>query len=103
MEYTVKISPQAHDDIRAIRDYIIKDGLEIANKQAAIIYDALGTLAVFPKSGIDLNNYVNEHTDYRFIVIRKIYLAFYKINGNEVEVYRIFRGEQDYINILDLM
>lgn len=102
MEYSVRISPAAHDDIKAIRDYVLKDGEEIANKQALTIYDALEILATFPNSGIDLNKYVDEPTDYKFLVIRKVYLAFYKVHDNYVEVVRVFRGEQDYIKALDL-
>ncbi|MCD8040099.1 MAG: type II toxin-antitoxin system RelE/ParE family toxin [Clostridia bacterium] len=82
--------------------YILKDGESIAKNQINIIYGALENLALFPDMGKDLNLYINKKTEYKFIVIRKIYLAFYKVDNEDIEVIRILRGEQDYLSLLGL-
>lgn len=102
MDYIVKISPQAHEDIKIIRDYILKDGQDVADRQAALIYDGIENLAIFLNAGVDLSKRVERETNYRFIVIQKVYLAFYKIIDKTIYVSRVFRGEQDYIALLGL-
>ncbi|MBR1868293.1 MAG: type II toxin-antitoxin system RelE/ParE family toxin [Clostridia bacterium] len=102
MDYTVKLSPKAHNDIKEIYEYVLKDGENIAKKQADAIYNSLERLSVFPFSGKSLEKYVSQPTDYKFIVINKLYIVFYKVEGESVEVVRILRGERDYLNELNL-
>ncbi|MCM1545771.1 MAG: type II toxin-antitoxin system RelE/ParE family toxin [Clostridiales bacterium] len=102
MANLLRISPQAHRDIAAIYDYILKDGESIAKKQVADIYGALSNLVNFPNMGKSLNNYISQSTDYKFLIINKLYLAFYKICDDRVDVVRVLRGEQDYITVLGL-
>lgn len=102
MSYKIKISPTAHEDIRGIYDYVLKDGESIASNQVDEIYDALSALSEFPLIGKELSSYVARKTDYRYIVIRKLYLAFYKIEIDEIKVLRIFRKDVDYIAKLRL-
>lgn len=97
MDYKLRISAQAQKDIEAIYNYVLKDGKEIAQKQADVIYSALDNLQLFPDMGANLANYTVKQNNYKFISIKKTYVAFYKIIGNEVRVIRIFRGEQDYL------
>lgn len=102
MAYNIKISPQAHNDIANIKDYVKKDGESIALNQVTIIYDALETLSEFPNIGKELCKFISAPTDYKFKLINGTYLVFYKVNNENIEVYRILRAEQDYISVLGL-
>lgn len=102
MNYKIIISPQAHEDILSVYNYVLKDGESIAKKQVSLIYSAIERLSVFPDIGISLNKYISVQTDYLFIVINKLYLAFYKKTKNSINVIRVFRAEQDYITQLNL-
>ena len=42
----------------------------------------------------NLSIYTIEKNDYKFLSIKKTYIAFYKIVGHEVPV---LKGEQDYL------
>lgn len=102
MSCKVEISPQAHADIEDIYNYILKDGQNIAAGQVKQIYSALENLGLFPNIGIDLSKHISKKTNYKYIVINKIYLAFYFAENNSVQIVRVFKGEQDYIKILGL-
>lgn len=102
MSLIIKISPQANADIEDIHNYILKDGQSIATEQVKLIYSALENLSLFPNIGTDLSKRISQKTDYKYIVINKIYLAFYTVNDSAVQIYRVIRGEQDYIKILGL-
>ena len=102
MNYKLRISAQAQKDIESIYNYVLKDGVTIAKKQANLIYSTLEKLELFPEMGANLSAYTIEKNDYKFLSIKKTYIAFYKIVGDEVRVIRIFRGEQDYLRQLDI-
>ncbi len=102
MNYKLLISAKAHNDIESIYKYILKDGITIAKKQADLIYSSLENLELFPKMGVNLSNYTIEKNDYKFISIKKTYMAIYKIVDDEVRVVRVFRGEQDYLRQLGI-
>ena len=74
----------------------------IAKKQVDLIYNAMDNLSEFPKIGKILDNFIEAKTDYRFLVVNKTYLVFYKIVTEEIHIIRVLRGEQDYLNILGL-
>ena len=102
MSYKLRISAQAQNDIESIYNYVLKDGITIAKKQADLIYSSLENLELFPEMGANLSTYTIEKNDYKFLSIKKTYIAFYKIIGNEVRVVRVFRGEQDYLRQLGI-
>ncbi|MBQ8850690.1 MAG: type II toxin-antitoxin system RelE/ParE family toxin [Clostridia bacterium] len=102
MSYKLRISEQAQNDIESIYNYVLKDGESIAKKQANVIYSSLENLQLFSEMGANLSNYTLEKNDYKFLSIKKTYIAFYKIVGDEVRVIRIFRGEQDYLRQLGI-
>ena len=52
--------------------------------------------------GANLSTYTIEKNDYKFLAIKKTYIAFYKIVGDEVRVVRVFRGEKDYLRQLGI-
>ncbi len=102
MNYKLRISAQAQKDIESIYNYVLKDGVTIAKKQGNLIYSSLEKLELFPEMGANLSTYTIEKNDYKFLSIKKTYIAFYKILGDEVRVIRIFRGEQDYLRQLNI-
>ena len=101
MAFQLKIAPKAQEDIDKVFSYVLKDGENIAKNQIAVIMDALDNLKIFPEMGLLLSNKISIKTDYRFLVINKGYIAFYKIHKDFIGVYRILRKEQDYFSILD--
>ena len=102
MSFTVRISPKAHEDVAGIYNYIANDSKTAARKQVDLIYNAMDNLSEFPKMGKILDNFIEAKTDYRFIVVNKTYLIFYKIVKEEIHIIRVLKGEQDYLNILGL-
>ena len=101
MDTLVRISPQAHADIKTIYDFVKKDGEDIAKNQAKYIYGEIEHLAQFPNIGIPLQKYVSRKTDLRILVVRKVYIVIYN-SANTVDVIRVFRKEQDFIAALGL-
>ena len=101
MEFQLKIAPKAQEDIDGIYDYVLKDGESIAKNQVSVIMDALDNLKTFPEIGVMLSNKISSKSDYRFLVINKVYIVFYKIHKDFIGVYRVFRKERDYLKILD--
>ena len=57
MGYKLRISAQAHNDIESIYNYVLKDGISIAKKQADLIYSSLANLELFPEMGANLSVY----------------------------------------------
>jgi plasmid stabilization system protein ParE len=49
--------------------------------------------------GTKLSSLIDIATDYRFLVCGN-YIAFYRIDGNDVYVIRILYGRRDYVKIL---
>ena len=71
MSYKLRISAQAQNDIESIYNYVLKDGIAIAKKQADLIYSSLANLELFPEMGVNLSTYTIEKNDYKFLAIKK--------------------------------
>lgn len=93
MAYKVLISVQANNDIESIYKYILKDGKNIAKKQINIIYSSFENLQMFPNMGVNLSKFITTKNDYRFIIINKTYVAFYKVIYYEIRIVQVFRTE----------
>ena len=102
MSYTLKLTPKALDDLLAIKSYIMKDGEAIANGQVQEILSNIQNLEKFPSLGKALQNRVRTKTDMRYLDIKDLYYAFYRINEQTVEIIRILSTKQDYIQALNL-
>lgn len=102
MQYNLIISPKAHEDIVEIYNYVKKDGKSLAEKQADVIYESLENLQKFPNIGKDLSNFIDVETNYFYIIIKKSYMAFYVIDGENVNVTRVLSTKQDYLKIIGL-
>ncbi|MDR0220922.1 MAG: type II toxin-antitoxin system RelE/ParE family toxin [Lachnospiraceae bacterium] len=96
-------SSEALRDLEKIGDYI---AFELQNPTASlntlnIIQDKISTLATFPRIGTLLSAicYGAEADDYRFLVCAN-YLAFYRVEGDNVIIDRIIYKRRDYIAVL---
>ena len=71
MSYKLRISAQAQNDIECIYNYVLKDGIAIAKKQADLIYSSLENLQIFPETGANLSTYTTQKNDYKFLSIKR--------------------------------
>lgn len=95
----IKITPEAHNDILSIYDYVKKDGAQVARNQANYIYNGIEQLGEFPNIGIPLQKHVERKTNLKYLVIRKVYIIVFDVR-EFVEILRVFRKEQDFISDL---
>lgn len=96
----IQYTPEAEDDLAEIKEYITE---EPKNPVAAIntitkITRKIRKLEQFPEMGTPLSSVINLITDYRFLVCAN-YLAFYRIDGNDVYIIRVLYGRH-YVTIL---
>ena len=96
-------SPQALCDLEQIGDYISE---KLKNPIAALdtvntIQDKIEKLAHFPELGALLSAKYDDIDvgDYRYLVCLN-YLAFYRIDGQTVQIDRIIYGRRDYVAVL---
>lgn len=97
----VVYSPESQRDLELIGDYISE---QLKSPQAALntvtlIQDKIDKLEDFPQLGTPLTITGYDNNDYRFLVCLN-YLAFYRIDGNNVYIDRILYGKRDYVSIL---
>ena len=97
----VLYSPKAQNNLVDIRDYIESELLNpTASKRViAEITKNIRTLENFPVIGASLSSVIDMETEYRFLVCGN-YLAFYRVEGNNVFIDRIMYDKRDYISIL---
>lgn len=97
----IKFTPEAHNDILGIYEYVKKDGEQIAKNQVSYIYDSIENLNSFPNMGTALQKYVERSTELRYLVVHKVYIVIYDVT-DAIEIIRVFRKEQDFISILEI-
>ena len=101
MEYNIKLSPNAIEDLQGIKFYIEND---LQNPIAARntinkIISTYEDLSIFPESGIPVQKYVPFATDYRFVLANN-YSIFYRISNEDILIIRILYSKRDFLNIL---
>ena len=101
MVANIVYSPKSEQDLEQIGDYIEKT---LKNPTAALkavnrIQNKADKLADFPLMGTRLSSIMPIDTDYRFLVCGK-YLAFYRVQADDVYIDRVLYGKRDYIAIL---
>ncbi len=101
MIYKLYISPEAKDDMLAIKDHI---SVKLCNHQAAIklvskIMERIKSLAEQPRIGAPLSSVVDINSSYRFLVCHN-YLIFYKLEDKVVYISRIIYSKRDYMIVL---
>ena len=101
MQYQKRIAPAAHKDIAKIFQYIAKDKPNAAVKIARQIYASFDLLQENPNIGVSMNKRLGIKTDYLFWVVAP-YIVFYKLEEDNVGVYRVLDGRSDYLATLRL-
>lgn len=99
--YKLFISPAAQEDLIEIKRYITEE-LENPNSAKKVvlrIMKRLRDLIDFPQSGALLSSKINLDVSYRYIVCDN-YLAFYRVEKDEIYVDRVVYGRRDYVKIL---
>lgn len=99
--YTVKVTPQAAEDLLEIKKYIeneLQNPIAAHNTVLNIVetYENLSTLA---EASIPVERYVPFPTDYKFVLANN-YSVFYRIDNNIVRVIRIMYSKRDFVRIL---
>jgi len=97
----INFSPNALEDMKGIKAYITD---ELCSEQSAIntiekIMKRIRQLEDFPESGAPLSSVVNLEVPYRFLVCGN-YIAFYKVEGDEVHIIRVLYGRRNFMQIL---
>ena len=97
----IQYSQAAKQDLEDIGDYI---AMELKSPKAALntinhIQDAIDKLEYTPHIGSSLSARYENVGDYRYIVCGN-YLAFYRVQANDVYIDRILYGKRDYLSIL---
>lgn len=99
--HNIVFSPEAIKDLEETKSYITE---ELCNEQAATkmvskILKDICILSKFPESGPLLSSIVNFDTNYRYLVCGN-YVAFYRLEENEVRIVRILYGRRNFMQIL---
>lgn len=92
VKFSVVISPLAEQDIEEIQIYTLeKWGERQRKKYAALIYDGLKKLSIFPEFGRKIPDISQEHRIYRI----GNHFAVYQIIGYEVRVSRLLHESME--------
>lgn len=96
---SVFFSPAAVGDLREIHDFIFVDNTAAAGQLLDDLQQSCESLARHPRMGATRSDIM---TGIRLLVVRKIYVVFYRISGPDVEVVRIVNGHRDFSKLFDL-
>ena len=103
MKYIVRRTDLANEDLLSAINYIADDTKSTAT---AINYldklkEAIMKLSEFPEMGVKPRYTSLRLQGFRVLIIES-HLVFYKIikDKQEIMIYRIFHGNQDYINLI---
>ena len=102
MACTLKFSPKAIEYLLGIKNYIMKDGESIAINHIQEILHNIKNLEQFPSLGKPLQAKVRAKTDIRYLDVKDLYYAFYRIENEDIEIVRVLSTKQDYIQTLGL-
>lgn len=97
----INFSPDALDDLREIKAYITD---ELCNEIAAgnvieKILKSIRRLEDFPEIGVPLSSVIGFDAPYRFLVCGN-YIAFYRVENDEVHIIRVLYGRRNFMQIL---
>ena len=97
----VLFSPDALEDLQEIKSYITDD---LQNETAAentvkTIMDRNKQLIPLPNMGAPLSSVAQTQSDYRYLIFGS-YTAFYRYDGDVVNVIRVLFGRRDYMRVL---
>jgi toxin ParE1/3/4 len=97
--YSVRFLGPAEQDLSEIYEYVTADNIRAAERLLTRIEKDLNTLAKQPTLGRLPRDPDISRLGYRYLIIGE-YLAFYRLEGSVILVYRIIHGARDYSEIL---
>jgi addiction module RelE/StbE family toxin len=100
--YEVRFLQEAMDDLEEIVLYIAQDSKTAAMGMHDEIIDKARDLSIFPKRGRLVPNEKMQKAGYRMLLI-KPYIAFYRVIGNSVFIYRVLHGATNYPMLYEKM
>lgn len=93
--YDVRFLQEALDDLEEIVLYIAQDNRDAALRMHDEIIKKANDLSVFPKRGRPVPEAKMRKAGYRMLFI-KPYIAFYRVIGRDLYIYRVIHGATDY-------
>ena len=100
--YNVRFLQEALDDLEEIVLYIAQDSRAAALRMYDEIIGRAHVLADFPKRGRPVPEAKMQKAGYRMLLV-KPYIAFYRVAGREVLIYRVIHGATNYPMLLKKM
>jgi plasmid stabilization system protein ParE len=98
--YEIRFLQEALDDLEEIVLYIARDSPKAATALQGKIMEKTGELAIFPKRGRPVPDEKMSRAGYRMLGI-KPYIAFYRVIGGSVFIYRVLHGASNYPLLYD--
>jgi len=92
-KYAVRYLPAAERDLLSIHDWIARDNPERAVTFVEELDRAITKLAFRPHMGVVPRLAKLREAGYRVLIISD-YLAFYKVRGKTVQIYRVLHGSR---------
>ena len=100
--YDVRFLQEALDDLEEIILYIAQDSKAAALQMHDEIVKKANNLSIFPKRGRLLPGEKMRKAGYRTLII-KPYIAFYRVIGRNVFIYRVIHGLTNYPMLYEKM
>lgn len=94
-EYKLKFLQPALEDLEEIVLYIAKDSKDAALKMHDEIVAQAKKLKSFPKLGREVPDRKMGESGFRMLIISP-YIAFYRLIGNDIYIYRVLHGMRNY-------
>jgi len=91
----VRFLQEALDDLEEIVLYIAQDNKAAALKMHDEIIKKANDLSTFPKRGRPVPDKKMREAGYRMLLI-KSYIAFYRVIGADIFIYRVMHGAVNY-------
>ncbi|MCL2223776.1 MAG: type II toxin-antitoxin system RelE/ParE family toxin [Defluviitaleaceae bacterium] len=98
--YNVQFLQEALDDLEELVLYIAKDSKSSALKMHDEVMRKAEDLSVFPNRGRPVPDEKMKAAGYRMLLI-KPYIAFYRVIGKNVFIYRVIHGATNYPMLFD--
>ena len=98
-KHEVVLLPAAFADLDEIFDYILADNPLAAAGVLDAIMQSLERLEEHPHSGALLQERSLNRLQFRMVIVTP-YIAFYRVIGQRVFVYRVLHGARDYQHLL---
>jgi plasmid stabilization system protein ParE len=97
--YSVRVLRRGKRDVQEIYDYIMQEAPLRADPFIDKLIAAIDSLATMPDRGALPREPVLRDRGFRFLV-HGPYLIFYRVQGRQVRVHRILRGNRAYQDLL---